>query len=93
MPAVRKILKLVREHRRLARRYTAERYQGKIVLFRAVGDGSERESAEEMAAGWENLAENGVDTHAIRANHVALFVKPYIEILAHELSTCLRKEQ
>ena len=35
MPAIRRILGLVREHRRLARHYKAESYPGRIILFRA----------------------------------------------------------
>ena len=39
--------------------------------------------------GWEVLAEGGVDVHFIQANHVALLVKPHIQILAQELRICL----
>ena len=39
--------------------------------------------------GWGVLAEGGVDVHFILANHVALLVKPHVEILAQELRVCL----
>lgn len=89
MPAVRRILELVREHRRLARRYTAERYGGRITLFRAVGSRSSKKRAGDPMLGWGVLAEEGVDVHFIQANHVALLVKPHVEILAQELRVCL----
>lgn len=89
MPAVRRVLELVREHSRLARRYTAERYGGRITLFRAVRSGSSKKKGEDPMLGWGGLAEGGVDVHSIQANHVALLVKPHIEILAQELRICL----
>jgi amino acid adenylation domain-containing protein/non-ribosomal peptide synthase protein (TIGR01720 family) len=89
MPAVRRVLELVREHSRLARRYTAERYGGRITLFRAVRSRSSKKRDEDPMLGWGGLAEGGVDVHSIQANHVALLVKPHIELLAQELRICL----
>ncbi|MCL4559494.1 MAG: thioesterase domain-containing protein, partial [Chloroflexi bacterium] len=89
MPAVRRILELVQEHRRFARRYTAERYGGRITLFRAIGSRSSQKRAGDPMLGWGVLAEGGVDVHFIQANHVALLVKPHVEILAQELRVCL----
>ncbi len=39
--------------------------------------------------GWGALTEGDVDIHFIPANHVALLVKPHVEILAQELRACL----
>lgn len=89
MPAVRRILNLVGEHGKLMRRYTTERYPGRITLFRAVRDVQEETNAEDASLGWSRLAENGVEIHTIQANHVALMVKPYVENLAHDLLDCL----
>jgi thioesterase domain-containing protein/acyl carrier protein len=89
MPAVRRILELVREHRQLARKYTAERYEGRITLFRAVPSTSSKKWTGDPTLGWGVLAEGGVDDHFILANHVALLVKPHVEILAQELRVCL----
>jgi len=89
MPAVRRVLELVREHRRLARRYSAEAYQGRITLFRAVPSEHSEQQAGDPATGWGKLAESGVEIHPIQANHVALLVKPYVGVLAQELRACL----
>ena len=89
MPAVRRILELVREHSRLVRRYIVKPYRGRITLFRAVRSGSNENGVKDPTMGCGALAEGGVDVNSIRANHVALLVKPYVEILAQELRTCI----
>ena len=89
MPDVRRVLELVREHRRLARRYVAEAYRGRITLIRATQSGSNEKGNGDPMLGWGVLAQGAVDVHFIQANHVALLVKPYVEILAQELRACL----
>lgn len=89
MPAVRRILALVREHGRLSRRYAAKTYGGRITLFHASPSGLNENRVKDPTMGWGVLAEGGVDIHSIRANHVSLLVKPYVEILAQELKACL----
>ena len=86
---VYKNLELVWQHRRLARRYSAERYAGRITLFRAVPSKANEPQFGDPTLGWGVLAENGVEIHTVRANHVALLVKPYVEILAQELRSGL----
>jgi thioesterase domain-containing protein len=93
MPAVRRILQLVGEHKRLARRYVAQAYSGRITLFRAAPAEQRGAQAHALAKGWEKLAQGGVETHTLSANHVALLVKPYVETLAHELSLCLERSR
>lgn len=89
MPAVRRILELVGEHKRLAHRYAAAAYRGRITLVRAVPAEQDEQQTEDPTMGWQQLAEGGVEMHTIRTNHVALLVKPYVEILAQELLACL----
>ncbi len=89
MPAVRRILELVREHSQLGRLYAAKKYQGRITLFRAGRSGSNKKGINDPTMGWGVLAEDGVDIHFIQANHVALLVRPHVEILAQELRDCL----
>jgi thioesterase domain-containing protein len=93
MPAVRRIFELVREHRRLARRYTAAPYRGRIILIRAAGSTPNEKGAGDPTMGWGVLAENGVEVHTIEANHVALLVKPHVEILVQELRACLNRSR
>ena len=89
MPAVRRILELVREHGHIVRRYTAKMYRGRITLFRAAKSGSNEKGDGDPLLGWGELAQDGVEVHFIQSNHVALLVKPYIEILAQELRACI----
>lgn len=89
MPAVRRILKLVREHGQLVRRYAAKTFGGRITLFRASPSGPNENRVKDPTMGWGALAEGGVDVHFIRANHVSLLVKPHVETLAQELRECL----
>lgn len=89
MPAVRRILEKVREHRQLVRRYAAKSYPGSITLFRAERSGLNDKRGKDPSIGWGVIAEGGVDVHFIHANHVALLVKPHVEFLAQELIGCL----
>lgn len=88
MPAVRRVLELVREHQRLAYQYKAQLYPGRITLFRAVPPDSKALDSEDPTMGWGGLAQGGVEFHTIPANHVALMIKPYVEQLAHQLAEC-----
>lgn len=88
MPEVRRILELVREHRRLAQQYASKPYWGQIILFHAVPP-EQSDRAGDSMMGWGELAQRGVEVHTIKANHVALLVKPYVEILVRELKACL----
>jgi amino acid adenylation domain-containing protein/non-ribosomal peptide synthase protein (TIGR01720 family) len=89
LPAVRRVMELVREHRRLARRYCAQGYPGQITLLRATPAKQREQQDRDPTVGWGKLAESGVEIHPIQANHVALLVKPYVEVLAQELRACL----
>ncbi|MGE5334111.1 MAG: amino acid adenylation domain-containing protein [Nitrososphaerota archaeon] len=91
MPAVQRILELVREHRHLAQRYSAAPYRGRITLIRAVPAGLGDPQPQDSMMGWQQLAEGEVELHTIRTNHVALLVKPHVEVLAHELTMCLER--
>ncbi|HEU5347320.1 MAG TPA: hypothetical protein VFU63_01785, partial [Ktedonobacterales bacterium] len=62
---------------------------GRITLVRAVPAAQHEQRAGDPTLGWQHLAEGGVDMRTIRTNHVALLVKPYVEILAQELLACL----
>jgi thioesterase domain-containing protein len=42
-----------------------------------------------MLEGWNAHAEGGVEIYAINANHVGLFIKPHIEVLAQEMQAIL----
>jgi thioesterase domain-containing protein len=58
-------------------------------LFRATSLEKNEKREIDPTLGWGKLAEGGVDIHCIKANHVALLVRPHVEILAQELRVCL----
>jgi hypothetical protein len=89
LPAVRRVLRLVRRHRQLARRYVAAPYRGRLTLVHAVPEGQDAHPPRDPTLGWQDLAAGGVELHTIRTMHVALLVKPYVEVLAREVMGCL----
>jgi hypothetical protein len=89
MPDVRRIMSMGRQHVRLARRYSAQVYQGRVALFRALRSTSNVRQAGDLSLGWAGLAAEGVEIRVIGANHVALLVHPYVEVLAQELAAYL----
>ncbi|MAT41341.1 MAG: hypothetical protein CL609_03295 [Anaerolineaceae bacterium] len=89
MPAVRRILKLIRTHQQMVQQYAAQPYRGNITLFRAVDFDSDGNDKQVSALGWQKLAEGQITVHPIQANHVAFLVKPTVVTLAQELSKCL----
>jgi amino acid adenylation domain-containing protein/non-ribosomal peptide synthase protein (TIGR01720 family) len=92
MPAVRRILKLIRKHKKLVQQYTAQPYKGEITLFHAVDHAPNKNDKRESISGWRKIAEGRVMVHSIQANHVAFFVKPYVETLAEELTKSLNEK-
>ncbi len=76
----------------MVRHYAAKTYPGKITLFQAIGPASNRPADKDPTMGWGALAQGGVEVHSIQANHVALLVKPYVQILAQELRSCFDRE-
>jgi amino acid adenylation domain-containing protein/non-ribosomal peptide synthase protein (TIGR01720 family) len=92
MPDVRRILRMVPRHIRLARRYSAQMYQGHVALFRALRLEPNEQRAGDLSLGWARLAAGGVEIRIIRANHVALLVNPYAKTLAQELAACLDRD-
>ncbi|WP_309743784.1 hypothetical protein, partial [Chamaesiphon sp. OTE_20_metabat_361] len=66
--------------------YQPAPYPGKITLFKA-GYGVNTVS---LAAGWEDLAQLGVETIEVPGDHVSIFVHPNAPHLARELTQCLQ---
>jgi len=89
MPAVRRILKLIRKHQKLVQQYAAQPYRGKIILFCAGDNTSHGNGKQEPISGWYKLTEGRLMVHSIQANHVAFLVKPYVETLAQKLTNIL----
>jgi thioesterase domain-containing protein len=93
LPTVRRVLRLVGKHRQLARRYVAAPYRGRLTVFRAVPEGQHAHQPDDPTLDWQELAAGGLELHTIRANHVALLVKPYVELLARDVLVCLERSR
>jgi hypothetical protein len=91
LPDVRRVLAFVGRHRRLARRYVAAGYRGRLTLVRAVPEGQVAHQIDDLTLGWRDLAPDGVDLRTIPANHVALLVNPYVDLVAREVRECLER--
>jgi amino acid adenylation domain-containing protein len=66
--------------------YQPALYPGKITLFKA----GYNVNTISLAAGWQDLAQLGVDTIEIPGDHVSLFTPPNAAHLARELDRCLQ---
>jgi thioesterase domain-containing protein len=71
-----------------AKNYVAQAYPGRVTLFRAKEEGLEL--SRDPNADWSGLATGGVEIHEIPGNHLTILDKPNIELLARELTLCLR---
>ena len=66
--------------------YTARPYAGDLVVFRAA----DRDGAD-ASLGWRELAERGVEVHAVPGDHYSLIHEPQAETLAELLSDCIER--
>lgn len=67
--------------------YIPSVYPGKITLFRTSQQLGEK--AEDIAKGWLDYAQGGIEIHQIPGNHYNLMDPPYAEVLAQKLQACL----
>jgi amino acid adenylation domain-containing protein len=66
--------------------YKPRSYSGRIVVFRAaVSDGYEW--ADDL--GWAELAQGGVEIHAIPGKHATVFDRRHIPVVAEKLNACI----
>jgi amino acid adenylation domain-containing protein len=85
-----RILQDVREAGYLAnRRYRAQPYGGRVVLFRA----GVRSAADALSAdmGWSRFAKGGVEIREVPGDHVDMLLKPQVVSLAQQLRECLAR--
>jgi thioesterase domain-containing protein/acyl carrier protein len=83
-----KTLHDVREAGYLARNtYRGNLYKGKVTLFRAetrsVAD------SRTLDMGWGRFAQGGVEIRTVPGDHVSMLIRPYVRLLATQLSDCL----
>ncbi len=86
-----RLLQVFRGHILAANNYNPQPYGGKVNLFLAEG-GIATDSLEAIA-GWEKLANKGVNIHWIPGDHHTMVTKPNVLVLAEKLQVCLEKSQ
>jgi non-ribosomal peptide synthetase component F/thioesterase domain-containing protein len=71
----------------VGRAYTPQPYSGRLVLFRA--EGRTAEYGDDMALGWNDVAQGGIQIHTTPGSHLSLMEIPNVCILAKYLTTYL----
>jgi hypothetical protein len=72
-----------------ALRYEAQRYPGRITLFRATTPLSFIDMPTDRELGWGPLAKAGVEVHEIPGTHREIMREPNVSMVAREVSGCL----
>jgi amino acid adenylation domain-containing protein len=84
---VRRLLHVFRANIRAMWNYIPTSYDGRITLFRAEDELAKHPEC--VTSGWEALASEGVDMHAVSGNHYSMFLEPHVKALAERLNDCL----
>ncbi|MGH9683825.1 MAG: condensation domain-containing protein [Candidatus Acidiferrales bacterium] len=67
--------------------YTPKPYPGKIQLFRA--EGRTPEYGDDLALGWDGIANGGVEIHHVPGEHTTLLEKPHVYSVVEQLKRCM----
>jgi thioesterase domain-containing protein len=87
LPELRRHFQIFKANVLAADRYVAQRYPGKLHLFRA-GEQPHGDSSD-PTMGWADLAAGGVEVHMVPGSHFTMVREPHVRVLAEELSKCL----
>lgn len=88
LPAVRRILYVLRCHLGVIRHFRPQPYSGRLTLLRADQQ-VVRQFYNDKTLGWDDLARGGVEVHAVPGNHATLFLDPYVQAVARTLQECV----
>jgi acyl transferase domain-containing protein/thioesterase domain-containing protein/acyl carrier protein len=69
-----------------AQRYTARRYEGRIIMFRAAEGITKDDLDYGGLLDWQNVAEQGVEIHEVPGNQRDILQEPNVQVLAREIS-------
>ncbi|MFZ5918976.1 MAG: amino acid adenylation domain-containing protein [Chloroflexota bacterium] len=83
-------IRILKTHTDAWRRYVPQTYPGRVILFRA-SDGAE-DAAGEADMGWGRFAAGGVEIRQVPGDHLSMMHEPHVQVLAEQLTACLKSE-
>ncbi len=88
---IRPILRIYQANSQATLNYVPQVYPNSITLLRTSIQSSI--AHQEPTLGWSQLAGGGVEVHGIPGNHLTMLRKPYVQVLAEQLTVCIDKAQ
>lgn len=94
---VRGLLQVEKANMRALQRYVAQKYPGKIALFRAAQlrqedfRGLSLQRYLDPAQGWQSLSSEPVDVHFVAGDHITMITEPNVSVLARQLRPYFEK--
>ena len=82
-PEFKRLLRVFQANVRADSRYRAQRYSGRVTLFKTATEHPE------STWGWGDIAANGVELHQVPGHHMNVLRSPHVQALAEKLSACL----
>jgi thioesterase domain-containing protein len=92
LPAVRRILYVLRCHLGVVRHFRPQPYSGRLTLLRADQQ-VVRQFYTGKTLGWDDLVAGGMEVYQVSGNHATLFQEPHIEAVAEVLKACIEKAE
>ncbi|MCB0194366.1 MAG: hypothetical protein KDJ65_20620 [Anaerolineae bacterium] len=82
-PEGARLLRVLRANLRAGRRYQPQPYPGQVTLFKTAV------SLPSTTWGLGDIAQGGIELHAIPGHHMNVLRSPQVEVLAELLADCL----
>jgi len=92
IPNIRRVFYVLGRHLQVMRQYHPEKYQGDLTFIRA-DDQVSRQFFTDETLGWTGLVSGQVELHHVPGNHLSIFKKPNIQVLASTIRSCLDKTE
>ena len=88
---IRPILRVYQGNSQATLNYVPQVYPNPITVLRTSAQSSI--AHQEPTLGWSQLAGGGVEVHRVGGNHLTMLRKPYVQVLAEQLTACIDKAQ
>jgi amino acid adenylation domain-containing protein len=88
---IRPILRVYQANSQATLNYVPQVYPNSITLLRTSIQSSI--AHQDPTLGWSKLAGGGVEVHRVGGNHLTMLRKPYVQVLAEQLTVCIDKAQ
>jgi len=90
----RRFLEVFKANGRIAHSPISNKYQGKIILFRAEEEKAfALQFTEDHALAWGEVVTEGTEVHFVPGNHNTLVRLPHVQVLAEKLNTYIKQAQ